>query len=162
MRFLRLGLLSILLVACSAVPVSAGPQAGPAAVCVGQHRLELDPGVEVTHGRSTVSSTGGTITCDGRIDGRDVTGLEGEFHQGGVLVGSCTGGSLAGTMTMTFPTSGAPTSITMAYRGTYGPGGGSLTTDRATATFAFAPAGGTCATTPMTEVAVLQQTVVRP
>lgn len=162
MRTLRLSLAALLVVAFTAVPASAGTRVAPAAVCVGRHRAQLDPGLTATRGRSTLSTSGGTVICEGRIDGREVTGLQGEFHQGGVLVGTCAAGSMAGIMTMTFPTSGEPTTLTMAYQGTYGPVGGSLTTDRATATFTFVPSQGTCAGSPMTEVAVVHQTVVRP
>lgn len=155
----RLILLGLLLVAWTAVPASSGTGA-TAAVCVGQHRVRFDPGVTMTEGRSTLSTEEGRITCRGRIEGRDVTGLEGTFRQGGVLVGDCSGGVLAGTMSLMIPTEGESTTLTMAYQGTYGPATGSQTSERATVTFEFHPTEGDCVTTPLTAIGVEQQIVL--
>lgn len=152
-------LLGLLLVAWTAVPASPGTGT-TAAVCVGQHRVRFDPGITMTEGRSTLSTRDGRITCRGRIGGRDVTGLEGTFRQGGALVGDCSGGVLAGTMSLMIPTEGEPTTLTMAYQGTYGPAIGSQTSERATVSFEFHPVEGDCVTTPLTTIEAGQQIVL--
>lgn len=63
-------------------------------------------------------------------------------------------------MTISVPTPDEPTTLTRAYEGTYGRPGGTKTADQASAIFELRPSEGDCVTRPLTEAAVVQQTVV--
>lgn len=160
MKLGALALAGLLLIGWSAAPTSRVTAAEPDAVCVGEWTVQFTPPVDRSLARSTFASEGGTVTCVGQLNGRDVTGVEGQLRDWGVLVGSCLEGDVTGMLSLTIPTAGEPTTLTFAYEGAYVPGVGSTSSDHHTDVFQFRPTEGDCLTTPVSEVAIVDELVV--
>lgn len=160
MWFVRLAMAGLLLVGWSATPAAPIVQDEPSAVCVNENTVRFTPDVGPTSERSSYLGEDGSITCVGEINSREVTGIEGQVRDSGVLEGSCAAGNIRGTLSITIPTSGEATSLTMVYEGSYVPGVGTTTSPQGFETFEYRVTEGDCVTTPITEIELVGQVVV--
>jgi hypothetical protein len=160
MRLLRIGFVGLLLMGLFTGPWLPVASAQSGAICSGEHTVRFSPGITTTSGRTSYTTQGGKITCVGEIHGQKVTG-PGTFAQEGFLEGNCLHGAGFGTVFITIPTSDGSTKLSVSHEIMFVPGVGSKSADQLSATFEFYPTKGDCINTPITEIAVVQQTVLK-
>jgi hypothetical protein len=160
MKSLRTSLVGLLLAGLATGPWLPTASAQSAAICSGVHTVRFSPGITTTSGRTSYMTQAGKITCVGQIYGQEVTG-PGTFAQEGVLEGDCSHGAGSGTVFIVIPTSGGLTNLIIPHKIMFVPGVGSKSADQLSAIFEFYPTEGNCVNTPITEIAVVQQTLLK-
>jgi hypothetical protein len=135
--------------------------------CLAEFDLTLSPGFSMTPSTGTFTSNGetGTITCDGPVNGKPVTGTgtRGEVGRYGLDgPNSCSKPDGTGdeTFSLTVPTASGPQHVsdfaTLTYGAFQGGGvlGGTLKSNRMYGTFNVTPMVGDCVTAPITKMHV--------
>jgi hypothetical protein len=133
--------------------------------CLASFVVNLDPGFSMTPAAGTFTTDGetGTITCEGPINGFDVTGAGTRGETGRyALDGPATCTDPAGTgdlaFSFTIPTAGGPQHVTGTAVMEYAPGreggliGGTFTGSRMYGKFKVTPIEGDCINSPVTKV----------
>jgi hypothetical protein len=160
MKSSRIILTGLLMIGTSVGPSLPAASAQSTAICLGEHTVSFSPGITTASGKTSYTTQGGTIWCVGEIHGRQVTG-PGTFGQEGVLDGNCLYGSGSGTVFITIPASGGSAKLTIPHKIMFVPGVGTKSADQLSAMFEFFPTEGNCVAAPITEIAVVQQTVLK-
>lgn len=108
------------------VPIAPTAQAKDQTPCSFKFDADVNPGLSDAPSSGTVTSKGetGTVTCQGKVNGKSVTG-PGTFGTDGKYgttdPDTCTsGGEGNGTMDLTVPTDDGPQHVTAPYNFTYG------------------------------------------
>ncbi|MGH9009849.1 MAG: hypothetical protein ACRDYF_08400, partial [Acidimicrobiia bacterium] len=133
--------------------------------CLAEFDLTLSPGISMTPASGTATSHGetGTNTCDGPINGKQVTGVGSRGEDGRYGIdgpNNCTDldGVSEWVFSFTMPTTDGPQKVMGTFVATYGPlqsgglYGGTFTGDRMYGKFTATPIEGDCVTTPITKV----------
>lgn len=133
--------------------------------CLAEFDLTASPGVSHTPSTGTLTTHGetGTNTCDGPINGKQVTGTgtrgeDGRYGINGPI--SCTklDGQSFLDFSFTMPTREGPQHVTGTFIATFGPlqgggvFGGTFTGDRMYGKFTVTPVEGDCVTAPITKM----------
>ncbi len=158
---LRMGLVGTLATPVL-VPATAHAASPSAAACVFEFPMTVTPGVAMDPANFTYTTGGetGTIVCVGTVHGQPVTG-PGTIGDQGMGNGSCSGGAVTGTYTMTIPTDAGPKQLQVPYENlNYVGPHGARTTPEFAGNFAFLPTRGDCVTTPITEVVLAESAVL--
>jgi hypothetical protein len=133
--------------------------------CTFSFIIVLDPGLSLEPSTGEHFSDGGTIDCDGPVNGRQPTGT-GTLGEDGPYgtddPDSCqSGGESTGTDRLSVPTADGPQQVNSEFKATYGKlsnqGGlfhGEFTGTRFTGTFEFRVLEGDCVTAPVTRAEV--------
>lgn len=159
----RVGLGLAALVALVLMPTSPALGATEStAWCYGTWHVNFSPGVDTTPRTSTFTTRAATVNCVGTVRGHDVLGIA-ALQQDGVLHGTLLTGTGSGTKTLVIPTRGGPQTVSIPFTMSYTAGIGLQNSDSLVGplTFVFYPTQGDGVTTPVTQIGVVGEGVLR-
>lgn len=146
-------------------PGSSPARAGDDVHCVSVHDAALSPGLSIEGSSGSAHVSGGTMDCDGPVNGRTPTGVgtySEESRYGTADADTCQdGGEGGGVFEASVPTADGDQPLNAAFTFTYGdlttnPGfvTGEFTGEGVSGTFKITPLEGDCVTRPITRVRV--------
>lgn len=130
--------------------------------CAATWLVHISPGVTSEPGEHTISTRGqtGTVVCEGLVDGQPVSG-PGTVGELGAVRGSCVTGTGSAVYSFVLPTPSGPRAVNGKADFVYGPAGGVRHGDEVPGTFEIVVTQGDCISSPITQVRVFSQILMR-